>query len=135
MEKKYLSACPEAKERLSQTIERGQIGGMLKRATGFKCQVCAALGRDPLGFVKKNGERYVEAHHVMPVSKREVGSLSASNVMTLCANHHRQMHYGNIDVVITSDSFEFVIDGTPVKIPRLSLVPAHAAVPAESEFA
>jgi hypothetical protein len=39
------------------------------------------------------------------------------------------MHYGNIEVVITSDSFEFVIDGTPVKIPRLSLVPAHAAVP------
>ena len=68
----------------------------------------------------------------MPVSKREVGSLSASNVMTLCANHHRQIHYGNIDVVITSDSFEFVINGTPVKIPRLSLVPAHAAVPAES---
>jgi hypothetical protein len=96
--------------------------------------VCAALGRNPVGFLKKNGEPYVEAHHVMPVSKREVGSLAAANVMTACANHHRQMHYGNIDVFITSESFEFTIDGTPVKIPRLSLVPGEAVAPVESEL-
>ena len=60
----------------------------------------------------------------MPVSKKEVGSLSASNVMTLCANHHRQMHYGGVDVTITATSFELIIDGTPVKIPRLSIGPA-----------
>ena len=101
---------------------------------GFKCQVCEALGRNPVGFLKKSGEPYVEAHHVMPVSKREVGSLAAANVMTVCANHHRQMHYGNIDVVITSACFEFTIDGTPVKIPRLSLAPAQAVALAESEL-
>lgn len=131
MEKKYLNACPEAKERLSKTIERGQIGALVKRATGFKCQVCEALGRDPVGFRKKNGDPYVEAHHVMPVSKREVGSLSASNVMTVCANHHRQMHYGDIHVVITSDSFEFVVDGSAIKVRRLSLAAPRPKEPAE----
>jgi predicted HNH restriction endonuclease len=134
MEQKYLHACPETKERLSRTIERGQIGALVKRAMGFKCQVCEALGRNPVGFLKKSGEPYVEAHHVMPVSKREVGSLAAANVMTVCANHHRQMHYGNIDVAVTSESFQFTIDGTPVKIPRLSLAPAQAVADAESEL-
>ena len=121
MEKKYLHASPEVKERLSSTVERGPIGSIAKQATGFKCQLCEALGLHPLGFLKKNGEPYVEAHHVMPVSKKEVGSLAASNVMTLCANHHRQMHYGGIDVVITATTFDVVIEGTPVRIPRLGV--------------
>jgi predicted HNH restriction endonuclease len=124
LEQKYLHACPEVKERLSKTIERGQIGALVKQLMGFKCQLCEALGHNPVGFLKRSGEPYIEAHHVMPVSTKEVGSLSASNVMTLCANHHRQMHYGGIDVTITATSFEFMIDGTPVTIPRLSIGPA-----------
>lgn len=119
MEEKYLHASPEVKARLSKTVERGCIGALVKQATGFKCQLCETLGLPPMGFLKKNGEHYVEAHHVMPVSKREIGSLAASNVMTLCANHHRQMHYGGIDVVISATTFDFVIEGTPVKIARL----------------
>jgi predicted HNH restriction endonuclease len=110
---------PNRKERLSKTVERGSIGALVKQATGFKCQLCEALGLHPVGFLKKNGEPYVEAHHVMPVSKREVGSLSAYNIMTHCANHHRQMHYGGIDVVISATTFDFIIGGTPVKIPKL----------------
>jgi len=119
MEKKYRHASPEVKERISKYIERGSIGGLVKKQTGFKCQVCDALGRDPLGFKKKSGEHYVEAHHVKAVSGKEVGSLGASNVMTVCANHHRQLHYGGINVVIGEESFEFVIETKPVKIPRL----------------
>ena len=63
----------------------------------------------------------------MPVSKLEVGSLAAANVMTVCANHHRQMHYGDIDVAITPDFFQFTIDGTPVKILVLLLLARGAA--------
>ena len=127
MEKKYLHASPEVKERLSKTVERGPIGRLVKKATGFRCQLCDGLGLNPIGFLKKNGEPYVEAHHVMPVSKKEVGSLSASNVMTLCANHHREMHYGEIDVVVNSTTFDVDIDGTSVSIPRLSVIaPAKA---------
>jgi predicted RNA-binding protein with PUA-like domain len=120
LEKKYLHASPEVKERLGKTVERGPIGRLVKIATGFKCQLCDNLGLDPIGFLKKNGEPYVEAHHVMPVAKKEVGSLSASNVMTLCANHHRQMHYGAIDVVVNATTFDVSIEGTDVNVPRLS---------------
>jgi hypothetical protein len=126
-EQKYLHASPEVKQRLSRAIERGPVGALLKRAAGFKCQLCEALGLDPVGFLKRNGEPYVEAHHAMPVSKGEVGSLAASNIMILCANHHRQIHYGGIDLTISPTTFDFVIGATPVRIPRLALAPTRTS--------
>lgn len=119
LERKYLNASPEVKLRVSKSIERGPVGGIVKKANGFKCQVCEALGNDPIGFLKKNGQPYVEAHHVMPVSTKQIGSLSASNVMTVCANHHRQLHYGGIEVRISPKTFEFEIDTSPITIQRL----------------
>lgn len=119
LERKYLRASPEVKVRVSKSIERGPVGGMVKKANGFKCQVCEALGSNPIGFLKKNGEPYVEAHHVMPVSTKQIGSLSASNVMTVCANHHRQLHYGGIEVRISPETFEFEIGGSSLAIQRL----------------
>lgn len=124
LERKYLNASPEVKTRISKSIERGPVGALVKKALGFKCQVCNALGRNPIGFRKKNGEPYVEAHHVMPVSRQEVGSLAASNIMILCANHHRQMHYGDLDVMIKAANFEFAIDGQLVTIPRSKIADA-----------
>jgi hypothetical protein len=118
MEKRYLNTSPEVKEKLSKRIERGPIGALVKEMNGFKCQLCHALGLSPIGFKKKNGELYVEAHHAMPVSKKEIGSLTASNVMTLCPNHHRQVHYGNVEVVIGAVEFTVSIDDKRVLIPR-----------------
>lgn len=135
LERKYLHASPEVKTRVSKSIERGPVGRLVKKMTGFKCQVCAALGHDPIGFLKASGEPYVEAHHVMPVSTKQVGSLSASNVMTVCANHHRQLHFGGIDVTISDETFDLVVSETPLKIPRLVIGKpddSGAAVPAMS---
>jgi predicted HNH restriction endonuclease len=123
VERKYLNASPEVKDRIAKVIERGNVGQLVKRLTGFKCQICEALGNDPMGFAKKNGEPYVEAHHVMPVSTMEIGTLAASNIMTLCANHHRQMHFGEVIVTITPTAFELVIGGQHVTIARLSIDP------------
>src|SRR5262249_36533258 len=51
LEEKYLRASPEVKERLSKMIERGPIGAAVKHATSYKCQLCLALGRNPIAFV------------------------------------------------------------------------------------
>lgn len=120
LERKYISASPEVKARVSKTIERGPIGNLVKHANGFRCQLCEALGLDALGFKKRSGEAYVEAHHVMPVATREIGSLSASNIITACANHHRQCHYGDVIVVINETHFEFTVDGRKVSVPRFA---------------
>jgi predicted HNH restriction endonuclease len=124
-----LNASPEVKTRVSKCIERGPVVYAVKRTNGFKCQVCESLGNNPIGFIKKNGEPYIEAHHVMPVSTKEVGSLAASNVMTVCANHHRQLHYGEIDVTITEKTFEFVLATIPVSIPRLGIPGEEPDIP------
>jgi hypothetical protein len=119
IEKRYLEACPEVKERVSNFIERGAVGALVKKANGYKCQVCEALGLSPLGFKKKrDGVHYVEAHHVTPVSLRQVGSLAASNIMTVCPNHHRQLHYGDVTVSIATATFDLVIDGQAVTVRR-----------------
>lgn len=118
---KYIGASPEVKERLSKYIERGNVGALVKKALGYRCQVCEALGAEPISFLKKDGSPYAEAHHVMPVSKRQIGSLAASNIMVLCANHHRQMHYGTIAVQINERSFAITIDDIPITIMRQGL--------------
>ena len=105
----------------SKGIERGPIGRELKRANGFRCQLCAALGLNPIGFIKQNGEPYVEAHHVMPVHIGELGLLSASNIITLCANHHREMHYGSVDTAIEEHNFKFKFSGKEIVIPRAKI--------------
>ncbi|MFX0546118.1 EVE domain-containing protein [Roseovarius sp. S1116L3] len=118
IEDKYQDAAPEVKQRQSQYIERGPVGAKVKKLNGFKCQICEALGWGPIAFRKPSGEPYVEAHHVMPVSKLEKGSLHAANIMTVCANHHRQLHYGGIDVSIGDEKFGLEIEGHQISIPR-----------------
>jgi hypothetical protein len=118
LEARYVNASPEVKERVSRFIERGPVGAEVKRASGFKCQVCDGLGRPSLGFVKPNGEHYVEAHHVMPVSAQHVGSLGPSNVISVCANHHRELHFGRADVKIAATEFQVSVEGGRLSIPR-----------------
>ena len=127
LEAKYLQASPEVKERVSRSIERGPIGALVKKANEYKCQLCAALGRDAVGFKKKNGDPYVEAHHVMPVSKKQVGSLSGSNILTLCANHHRQVHFGHVEIVVHEEYFDILIDGGRVTIIRAPFAAGSSA--------
>jgi hypothetical protein len=121
LERKLLGRKPAVRERVSKIIERGPTGTKLKKANGFRCQICDALGADAVGFAKTNGEPYVEAHHVTPVSELELGSLSATNIMILCANHHRQMHYGKVTIERTSTAFILTIDGERLSINRYGL--------------
>ncbi|MES2443908.1 MAG: HNH endonuclease signature motif containing protein [Pseudomonadota bacterium] len=122
LERNLLGRKPAVRERVSKIIERGTIGTALKRANGYRCQLCDALGLDAHSFVKANGEPYVEAHHATPVSAMEVGSLSAANIMILCANHHRQMHYGTVIIERTATEFVLTVDGhQQISIKRFGL--------------
>lgn len=58
----------------------------LRRARG-KCQLCGSSG-----FQLPDGSTFLETHHVIPLS--ENGADSASNVVALCPNHHREAHHG-----------------------------------------
>jgi 5-methylcytosine-specific restriction protein A len=59
---------------------------VLNRAKG-KCEFC---GED--GFLMSSGRRYLEAHHVIGLSRN--GPDTVSNVIALCPRHHREAHFG-----------------------------------------
>ena len=59
---------------------------VVKRAGG-KCEFCGAEG-----FLKSDGTRYLEAHHIISLANQ--GGDSLENVIALCANHHREAHFG-----------------------------------------
>lgn len=112
LELKYQNASPQVKELISRRIERGKISSEIKKFYKYKCKVCEALGQNPLSFQKVNGEYYIETHHINPVANLTQGSLGISNLITVCANHHRQFHYGDIKIIEnTNDKLILNIDG------------------------
>ena len=63
---------------------------------------------------------YVETHHIIPVSELEQGSLGTLNLLTVCANHHRQLHYGDVKLIENNDKyFEFTIDNQQIRINKI----------------
>lgn len=59
---------------------------ILSRSQGA-CEYCHELG-----FEMDSGERYLETHHILPLS--EGGPDEQSNMIALCPEIHRQAHYG-----------------------------------------
>jgi len=120
LERKYLYSVPEVKERVSKYIERGKIAQEYKRLTGYKCQICDALGLNPYTFKKPDGQYYIETHHVIPVSELKVGTLSTKNLITVCPNHHRQLHYGKASLLENTDEkFVFEIDSEIIEVKKV----------------
>ena len=52
-----------------------------------RCEYC-----NKAGFVKDDGKPYVETHHIIALA--EDGADRLWNVIALCADHHREAHFG-----------------------------------------
>ena len=119
VEQSCLNLDPVLGSRLRNTVERGPEGQRVKEKNQFRCQICEKQKLNPYGFRKTNGEYYVEAHHAVEVAKLVPGTLHRSYIMTLCANHHRQLHYGvNVTVSVEDRCFVVCIDGIEYNIDR-----------------
>ena len=81
---------PEYKRRMAGSYVRDDKvrARVLKRAKGV-CEYC----KQP-GFIKRGEDekRYLEAHHIIKLS--EAGVDRDYNVIALCANDHREAHFG-----------------------------------------
>ncbi len=64
----------------------GVRNAVILRARG-RCEYC-----DELGFLKKNGSRYLEAHHIIALANE--GADRITNVIALCPSDHRRAHFG-----------------------------------------
>lgn len=122
LEKRMKNLKPEIKKRVSKFIERGKIAQDVKKLTGFRCLICDALNQQMISFSKPNGNTYVETHHVQEVSKLMTGSLSINNLITVCANHHRQLHYGNSLLEnVDNEYFYYRIDDKNISVPKINI--------------
>jgi hypothetical protein len=80
-------------QRTVKTYERpSPITRYVKRTRGAICQLCGQLG-----FVKRNGIRYCEIHHLFHLSKSPPPNcLGPEYIVVLCATCHRRMHYADV---------------------------------------
>ena len=80
-------------QRVLRTYERpSSITRYVKRTRGATCQLCADLG-----FVKRNGTRYCEVHHLFHLSKNPPPNcLAPEYLVVLCATCHRRLHYADV---------------------------------------
>lgn len=93
-------------EVLALRFERDrELVELIKQLRGSKCQICG------FSFKTVSGEDYSECHHLEHLAN---GGLDASkNMLLLCANHHRQFHYGHVEVRShLASRLDIVIDGT-----------------------
>lgn len=111
---------PKLKETIVKKVERGIIGKKVKELNNYRCQICDAFGLKQNSFLMKNSNNYyVETHHVVPVKELKPGTLAIENLITVCANHHRQIHYGNVELKdITDDEIVYNFEGKNIVLKK-----------------
>jgi 5-methylcytosine-specific restriction enzyme A len=78
------------RETICKTYERNPyVAELAKRRTKGICQLCDS----PAPFQDKNGNPFLETHHVEWLS--DGGEDTIKNTVALCPNYHRQMHILN----------------------------------------
>lgn len=92
-------------EALAKKYERDpELTKIIKLLRGGKCQLCG------FSFKTKSGDDYVECHHLEHLA--DSGLDISLNILVLCANHHRQFHYGNVELLDrSSEKIEIRLDG------------------------
>lgn len=94
---KEFSELPNRKEKVVNSFERSAIvrAICIKRAEG-RCEYCNGTS-----FLKSNRNQYFEVHHLQCLS--ENGLDHPDNCIALCANCHREVHYGANAVKISKE--------------------------------
>ena len=96
---------PTSRSELAQRYERDDVLiRLIKELRGSACQVCGA------SFVIKSGDSYCEVHHLEHLA--HLGLNVSSNLLVLCAQHHRQFHFGEVRIREHTSAFIVVeVDG------------------------
>ena len=71
---------------VDKPIRNSNVIAFVRLRTEFSCELCGWIG-----FMKENGEQYIEVHHLMMIS--EGGADIPGNAVALCPNCHRKMHH------------------------------------------
>lgn len=86
--------------RVYEAYERpSAVTRWVKQTRGDTCQLCGERG-----FLKRDGTRYCEVHHVFHLAKDPPdGCLAPEFLIVLCATCHRRMHYADVGIPLPLD--------------------------------
>jgi hypothetical protein len=113
---KYSKLPPKERARnVENYLDRGTaVTKALKSLLGAKCQICSWTG-----FSQKNGDEFIEAHHIIQLSDKKDGALCTDNIILVCPNCHREIHYGkDFKTSEYGDFIEINLAMKKVKIPK-----------------
>jgi predicted HNH restriction endonuclease len=91
---------PEKKEYLVEVYVRGVTWA--KKAREVFGDLCL-YNRCHNTFLREDGMRYIEVHHIVPLCKG--GEDGLWNLSVLCAHHHRMAHYSDAKTRITVENY------------------------------
>ena len=91
--KEHENTSPEKRDIVFSVFERQhpKISKALKSFHSFKCQLCGWHG-----FKTKFGGRYIEIHHLIPLSKK--GTNNLNNLVVVCPNHHKMLDFCEAEI-------------------------------------
>lgn len=111
----YKNAAPYKRLVISEQVARhAAINDYLKRFRQHTCQICHEEG-----FIQANNIRYSETHHIIQLHELLPDSYCSDNIIVLCANCHRKLHYAHVDFTLTASSkILFSINGEKFEVDR-----------------
>jgi hypothetical protein len=116
LNKQYSGITPKERAlQLQSHIDRGaSVTKALKQLLGCKCQICGWQG-----FKKYDSTDFIEAHHLAQISERKTDSLCTENIILVCPNCHREIHYGkNVGVSDVGENIIIKLSNKEAHIPK-----------------
>lgn len=105
LNKRY-TGMPAYKKNISYSINRPTpLKKALIERDGTKCKICGFVG-----FLKKTGETYCELHHMIELNNLAPNTLQSWNILVVCPNCHRQLHYGNVSTEFLNPRWKIIIE-------------------------
>ncbi|MFN6476339.1 HNH endonuclease [Nostoc sp. DedQUE07] len=97
IENNFLEDYPEFKNEIEEVfIKRIKRVQKIVSTTKNKYNNCCQFENCGFTFLENNGGFYSEAHHLTLLSQE--GSQDENNVVILCPNHHRMLHYAQVEI-------------------------------------
>jgi|SRR5665647_710872 len=95
------------KETIIELIQRPSLlSNAIKEKYGYKCMICGYPG-----FLKKDGEKYAEVHHMIELNKKSPETLQSWNLLVVCPLCHKKLHYADVKSEFLDPGWKIIING------------------------
>jgi 5-methylcytosine-specific restriction enzyme A len=100
------SGTPKYKAIITKQVNRpSPLRNAIIKRDGTICKICNSEG-----FIKRNGLRYCEVHHMIELNKLAPNTLQSWNVIIVCPTCHKQLHHGKVKTKFLNPGWSITIE-------------------------